>query len=500
MDINTARQTLDDIERKLYAYKHAMAIISNDAETAAPAESQQGRGVALGILSGEAYKLTTSAELAAAAEYVLSHKDEADAELLRRAEIIKRDARETACIPIDEYTAFTELTNESYYVWYNAKLNNDFASYAPYLEKLVETMKRFSKYIDPEKDTYDYLLDSFEEGTSREYYDKFFDDVKAVLVPLIAKINDKKQPDSDWLQNGSYPVEGQRRLTELMFDAFCLDRNHCTCAETEHPYTNGTDSQNVRITTHYHTEDPTSSLFSVIHEGGHANYELHINPEYDYNCLGGGVSMAVHESQSRFYENYVGRSREFVEWLWPRFAEIFPEQTAGHTAEEFYRIVNAARPSLIRTEADELTYSMHIVIRYEIEKKLFAGEIAVADLPAEWNRLYKEYLGVDVPDDTRGILQDVHWSGAQFGYFPTYSLGTAYSAQILETLKKELDFKTLVAADNMHPIIDWLSERIYRFGCLNKPATYVPAITGEPFSAKYYTDYLTEKYTELYNL
>ena len=210
--------------------------------------------------------------------------------------------------------------------------------------------------------------------------------------------------------------------------------------------------------------------------------------------------MAMHESQSRFWENFVGRSKSFVQMFWPKFQELFPEETKGHTAEELYRCVNLAKPSLVRTEADELTYSLHILIRYEIEKKLFSGELAVEDIPAAWNEKYQEYLGITVPNDSEGCLQDVHWSQGSFGYFPTYSLGTAYSAQILETMRKELDFDGLVAANDLQPILDWLTERIYRFGSLKKPATYVPEITGEPFTAKYYTDYLTKKYTELYDL
>ncbi|MBR0451533.1 MAG: carboxypeptidase M32 [Oscillospiraceae bacterium] len=499
MDINTAKHTLDEIERKQFAYKYVLATVMNDASTVAPPESYTARGTAFGILSGETFKLQTSPELKEAVYYLYENKDEAGPEYFRRAELLRENIRKMENIPIEEYMAYSELLNTAHVAWLNAKKNNDFASFAPFIRKIVDTQIRFASITDPDKDPYDVALDAHEEGTDREYYDRFFDEVKATLIPLIAKINEKEQPDNSWLKV-SYPVEVQKKLSDIVMDTFHLDRNHCVLGETEHPYTNGACSQDVRITTHYYENDPVASVFSVIHEGGHANYELHVNPEYDYNVLSGGASMAMHESQSRFWENYVGRSENFIQAFWPRFRETFPEQTKRHTAEELYRCVNLAHPSLVRTEADELTYSLHIIIRYEIEKKLFSGELAIEDIPAAWNEKYKEYLGITVPNDTLGCLQDVHWSQGSFGYFPTYSLGTAYSAQILDTMRKELDFDQLVRNNDLEPILNWLTEHIYRFGCLKKPGTYVPDITGKPFTAKYYTDYLTEKFSKLYDL
>lgn len=499
MDMTVAKERLDAYEKHLFAFNHAMAVMITDAETAAPSESFEARGVSMGVLSEEMFKYSTDPENIALIEEIYEHRDEADPELARRSELLMKQLKELRCIPMDEYVGYNQLLNESNYVWLKAKANNDFASFAPYIRKIIDTMKHFAELTDPGKDPYDVALDSHEEGTSKEYYDAYFNEVKAVLVPLIAKINACEQPDTSWLEV-SYPIDQQRKFSQLVMDAFRIDKTHCTIGETEHPFTNGSCSQDVRITTHYHEHAPVSSLYSVIHEGGHANYELHVNPDYDYNCLGGGCSTALHESQSRFWENYVGRSREFTGWLWDTFKELFPEQCEGHTAEDFYRGINKAQPSLIRTEADELTYSMHIIIRYEIEKKLFSGELEVEDIPAEWARLYKEYLGVDVPDDTRGALQDVHWSQGSIGYFPTYSLGTAYSAQILDTMRKDLDVDALLAKDDVQPIMDWLTEKLYRFGSLPKPGDVIPAITGKPFTAKYYTDYLTKKFSELYGL
>ena len=499
MDLQQAKERLDALELKNFAYNFAMSTIMTDTETVAPKESHEPRGIAMGILSGEQFQLQTSDETLEVVNTLFDNKDSLDEEYARRAEILKEDLDKIKKIPMEEYTAYTELMNASSYTWVKAKNNNDFASFAPFIEKIIETQKRFNALTDPDKDPYDVQLDAHEEGTDRTYYDAFFNELKETLVPLIAKIRQCEQPDNRWLKQ-TYPLSVQRDLSDFVMDAFYLDKNHCSIGETEHPFTGGTSSRDVRITTHYYEKDPVASLYSVIHEGGHANYELHVNPAFDTNCLGGGASMAMHESQSRFWENYVGRSRAFVEWFFPYFQHFFPDQTKGHTAEEFYRCVNMAMPSLVRTEADELTYSMHVLIRYELEKQLFNGSLKVKDLPEAWNAAYQEYLGVQVPNDSVGVLQDVHWSQGMFGYFPTYSLGTAYSAQILETLKKELPFDELVAKNELKTILQWLSDRIYRFGRLHKPGTFVPDITGAPFTAKYYTDYLTKKFSELYHL
>ena len=499
MDITKAKEVLDSFERERYAYFYAMSTIELDATTVAPPETQEGRSIALGILSKRMHELTSSDELWEAVNALCDNEKEAGEIYFRRAELLRRSLADSRVVPTDEYVAYSQLLSQASYVWHKAKLASDWASFEPIVEKLVETQKHFAELAHPGEDPFDVALDKYEEGTSREYYDAYFSELKETLIPLIAKVRAAEQPDDSWL-HVPYPIEQQKKLSQILMDAFCLDRNHCAIGETEHPFTGGTSSKDVRITTHYYEDMPLASVYSVIHEGGHANYELHVDPAYDSTVLAGGCSMAVHESQSRFWENYVGRSREFTDWLWPRFRELFPEQTAGKTADDFYRCVNKAQPSLIRTEADELTYSMHVIIRYEIEKMLFAGEITVKQLPETWNRLYKEYLGIDVPNDRQGVLQDSHWSGGSFGYFPTYSLGTAYSAQILQTMKKDLDFSALVAADDMKPILDWLTERIYRHGHFIKPGDVVPSICGEPFSAKYYAEYLTDKFSKLYNL
>ena len=278
-----------------------------------------------------------------------------------------------------------------------------------------------------------------------------------------------------------------------------LDRSHCTIGETEHPYTLEFNNKDVRITTHYHEDNMDFSMYSVIHEGGHAKYELGIADELQYTCLAGGVSMGVHESQSRFYENLIGRSLPFIQAVFPKMKEFFPEQLAGVTAEQFYRAVNKAQPSLIRTEADELTYCLHVMVRYEIEKQLIGGTLAVKDVPETWNRLYKEYLGVDVPDDSQGCLQDSHWSGGSFGYFPSYALGSAYGAQMLRNMEQDMDVWGPVSKGDLSGVSAWLGEKVHRHGGLMEPADVVKNACG-PFDPTVFADYLEKKYSQLYAL
>ena len=259
------------------------------------------------------------------------------------------------------------------------------------------------------------------------------------------------------------------------------------------------NNQDVRITTNYKEDSVADSMYSVIHEGGHAKYELGIRDEFQYTVLAGGVSMGVHESQSRFYENIIGRSRAFVEAIFPKMQEFFPEQLGDVTAEQMYRAVNKVQPSLIRTESDELTYSLHVMIRYEIEKQLIGGTLEVKDVPKVWNRLYKEYLGVDVPDDKHGCLQDSHWSGGSFGYFPSYALGSAYGAQMLQNMEKDIDVWGPVAKGDLSAVSGWLMDKVHQYGSFLEPADVVKNACGT-FDPSVYTDYLTKKYTELYHL
>ncbi len=498
MELNEALAALEAIQKKLYAYNAASSALHLDGDTVAPRDTAEGRGVALGVLAGERHRIMTSPELKQTLAVLEEHKDELDLLHARQAEELGRSVRQLTRIPAEEYMACAQLANQAGDVWKRAKEQSDFQLFRPYLEKLVDYNRRFAGYYDPAKAPYDALLNEYERGVDTAYLDSFFSALREKLVPLIRAVGEKPQPDVSFLHR-HYPVEQQRKFSDYLMQVLDLDRAHCGIGETEHPFTLNFNSKDVRITTHYYENDLASSMYSVIHEGGHARYELDVDPQVEYTVLAGGVSMGVHESQSRFYENIIGRSRPFIEAIYPKVKAFFPEQLGDVTADMFWRAVNKAEPSLIRTEADELTYSLHVMVRYEIEKALIGGTLEVKDVPETWNRLYKEYLGVDVPDDAHGCLQDSHWSGGSFGYFPSYALGSAYGAQMLANMEKDMDVWGPVARGDISHITAWLTEKVHKYGCLLTPAQVVQNACGT-FDPAYYTDYLTRKYTELYGL
>ncbi len=498
MDLTIALEKLDELQKKMYAYGAANSALYLDSVTVAPKDTSEGRGVAMGILAGEEHKLFASPETGEMLDCLESNRDKLDARQARQTELLRRSYTQLSRIPADEYMEYAMLTNEASDVWHRAKEQNDFELFRPVLEKLVAFNRKFAGYYDSTKAPYDALLNEYERGMTMEKLDAFFAALREKIVPVIRAVGEKPQIDDGFLHK-HYPVEIQRKFSDYLMEVMGLDRAHCGIGETEHPFTLNFNSQDVRITTHYVEDSLAESMYSVVHEGGHALYERGVDPQNDYTVLAGGVSMGIHESQSRFYENLIGRSRAFVYAIFPKVKEFFPQQLKDVDAEMFYRAVNKAQPSLIRTEADELTYSLHIMVRYEIEKQLIGGTLAVGDIPAEWNRLYKEYLGIDVPDDKRGCLQDSHWSGGSFGYFPSYALGSAYGAQMLRNMEKDVDVWGSVGKGDLAPVTAWLREKVHQYGSLLEPAQIVENACGV-FDPTVYTDYLTEKYSELYGL
>lgn len=498
MEMQEALAKLSELQKKLYAYQAADSALYLDGTTVAPKDTAEGRGVALGILAGERHKLFSAPEVGELLDFLWERKDELEHPVRRQVEELRRSYAQLTRIPADEYMEYAMLTNEASDVWHRAKEQSDFELFRPLLEKLVAFNIKFAGYYDSTKAPYDALLNEYERGVDMAYLDGFFATLRQRIVPLLHAIGEKEQPDDSFLRR-HYPAERQRKFSDYLMEVLGLDRAHCTIGETEHPYTLEFNNKDVRITTNYNEDDVGSSMYSVIHEGGHAKYELGIEDGVQYTCLAGGVSMGVHESQSRFYENLIGRSLPFIQAVFPKMQEFFPEQLADVTAEQFYRAVNKAQPSLIRTEADELTYCLHIMVRYEIEKQLIGGTLAVKDVPGTWNRLYKEYLGVDVPDDKQGCLQDSHWSGGAFGYFPSYALGSAYGAQMLKNMERDIDVWGPVSKGDLSQVSGWLREKVHKFGGLLEPADVVKNACGQ-FDPNLFADYLEEKYTQLYNL
>ena len=498
MELNKALEELALLQKKMYAYNVATSAIYLDAVTVAPKDTAEGRGVALGILAGESQKVFTAPEVGELLAFLKEHMEELEPAVARQVVVLDRNYKQLSLIPAEEYMEYAMLTNESDAVWHRAKEESNFELFRPVLEKMVAFNIKFAGYYDSTKKPYDALLNEYERGVDMEYLDKFFGTVREKLVPLIHRISQAEQIENSFLFR-YYPVEQQRKFSDYLMEVMGMDRSHSTIGETEHPFTLNFNNKDVRITTNYKENNLVDSMFSVIHEGGHGLYELGISDDLQYTCLAGGVSMGVHESQSRFYENLIGRSRSFIEAIFPKMQEFFPEQLADVTAEQMYRAVNRVEPSLIRTEADQVTYCLHVMIRYEIEKALFSGDMEVKDIPKHWNRLYKEYLGVDVPDDKHGCLQDSHWAGGMFGYFPTYALGSAYGVQMFQNMEADVDVWGDVAKGDLSKVTAWLKEKVHQYGGLKEPRDIVKNACGE-FDPTVYTDYLVKKYTEIYGL
>lgn len=494
-----AQEALEKLEKTRAAYTHALGLLELDGAATAPSDSWEGRGITAGVLSEAMYNLISDEKNADLISYLRENASRLDDVTKRKVEVIAREYNQLNRIPAEEYVAYTVLLNDAQAIWEKAKNENDFSLFCPSLEKIVEFNRKFARYYNPDIPPYDALLNEYEEGMTMEVLDAFFQQLRSAIVPLLEKIQAKTNPVAAFVGR-RYPADQQRAFSDYLMDVMGLDRTHCGLAETEHPFTINYNSKDVRITTHYYEDNLLPSMYSVIHEGGHALYELNADPRFDYTALMGGVSMGVHESQSRFYENLIGRSKPFIRAIFPKVKAFFPEQMADVDEDIFYRAVNRAEPSLVRIEADEVSYCLHIMVRYEIEKQLIAGTLEVKDVPAEWNRLYKEYLGLDVPSDALGCLQDIHWAGGSIGYFPSYALGSAYGAQMLHVMEQEL---TGIWADvekgDLSRITGWLKEHIHKFASLKKPGQLFEDACGK-FDAKYYTDYLTEKYSKIYNL
>ena len=498
MTIEQAREKLYALQAKLAAYNHATAVLYYDGATTAPRGTGANRAQTMAVLSGEIYSLSTGRETVELLELLDANKAELAEKEQRMVFLMLKSIRQMQKIPADKYIELQKLISEADDVWHTAKEEDNFEMFLPYLEKMFDMYRQIADWCAPGKDPYDYWLGEFEDGLDKAKCDGFFATMRSRIVPLLKKISEKPQLDDSCIK-GDFPQELQHQLSLYIMDVMGLDKNHCGISTTEHPFTTTLGSHaDVRITTKYHEDDFSNSLYSVVHEGGHALYEMGVADEFAFTVLDGGVSMGIHESQSRFYENYIGRSREFIACIFPKLKEVFP-QLADFTAEDVYKAVNRVQPGLIRIEADELTYCLHIMVRYELEKRIMAGELKVKDLPEEWNRMYKEYLGVDVPSNKKGVLQDSHWSGGNIGYFPSYALGSAYGAQFLEKMKETVDFEECVKNGNLAPINDWNRQHIWQYGQLYTPTQILQKTVGS-FDPTVFADYLENKFTELYNL
>jgi len=394
----------------------------------------------------------------------------------------------------------SETTSKAEAVWAEARKNNDFSLFLPMLRKIVELKRKEAELIGFKDSPYDALLDVYEPGMTAREIEMIFSELRDFLVPFLSRIMKSKSKVRNILK-GKFPIEKQVKFNRMVAEKLGFDFEAGRLDMSTHPFTTQFHPGDVRITTRYSDRDPFYSIGSTIHESGHALYEQGIPMENFGSPLGDSVSLGVHESQSRMWENIIGKSENFWRYFFPRLKRIFPQNFAKTEIKDIYGYVNAVRPSLIRTEADEVTYNLHIIMRFEIEKDLIEGSIAVEDLPKIWNSKVKEYFGIDVPSDTLGVLQDVHWSGGLFGYFPTYALGNLYSAQFYAAAKRDiLNLDREMKAGQFAHLLEWLRKNIHVHGKLFSAEELVMRATGERLNAQYFMDYVSEKYSKIYGL
>ena len=494
-------EALDALEEKLYALNYAVGEIGTLAEIIDPDKATADRGIALGRLQQEIQELVVSPETGALLDRLAKHAETLGSTRAAQVKIMRRDRAQIVDVPVEMQRAFVELTNESNDVWVKAKQANDWAAFEPYLQRIVDSMLEIAKARNAEADPYDVWLGDYEYGATREFYDNFFATVREGIVPLLAATQASRHQPSDACMKGTFDESRQWALAHDLVKLEGVNTDALWLGATEHPFMGGPSSNFVVIAGHVHTDDILSNVYSILHEGGHALYEQNVNPAIARTSLGGGTSMGMHEAQSRFFENIIGRSRAFARPLLETMQQHFKGQLSRVTPGQLYMAANVVRPSLIRTEADELTYPLHILVRYEIEQMLFSGEAKAKDVPRIWKQLYKDYLGVDVPNDTLGALQDTHWAFGGLGYFPTYALGNAYGAQLRHQMLSEgIDIDGACAAGDLFPIREWLRSRIWTHGRTKDAGELIEDACGEPFSPSYYIDYLTEKFSAIYQL
>ena len=478
----------------------AMALLNWDAMVNMPKEAAEYRGEMLGYLSAQSYKLITSSKIK---EFIDYFNDLDKLDDVTRAMVVnaKKNYDKIKRIPEHEYREFTIAASNSTAAWEEAKEKDDFSIYEPHLKKIVDYKRRFVEYFGYEDNKYNTLLDEYEAGLTTKKLDEVFTEVRDAIIVLLDKIKlSGYEPNTDFFK-GKFAKEEQKEFSEFVLEKMGYDfTSRGRIDESTHPFTTNFGNKDVRITTHYYEEDFTSALFSSIHEGGHGIYEQNVDSDLKGTLLASGASMGIHESQSRFYENIIGKSKEFWIYFYEEAKKIF-SQFGDISLEEFYKGLNHVEPSLIRTEADELTYSLHIIIRYEIEKQLINGDIEVEDLPRVWNEKYKEYLGIEPGNDSQGVLQDIHWSDGSFGYFPSYALGNLYGAQFLNKMKQDIpNLYQDLEKGNLISIFQWLKENIHKHGAVYEPGELIKKVTGEELTAKYFIDYLNTKFSSIYNL
>lgn len=489
-------QKIDDLNK-------ALSLMYWDRETNMPKGGMAERILQMTTLSSMSHELSTSDEMGeliglAEDEQKDASYDSLKASLLR---VLRRQYDDASKLSADYVARASAVSGQASEAWVQARANDDFEAFRPWLEQVVELCQELAAQYGYEDEAYDALLDKYETGMKTAEVRAIFDRVKAELVPLREAIDASTITIDDAILHQPYDVEKQKVFAHYIAAAVGYDFNRGHLGTVVHPFATSFSRNDARITTRWYPNFLNPSLFGALHESGHAMYEQGTHPDFSRTPLARGTSLGIHESQSRMMENLVGRSRGFWSAHFPKLRETFPAALGNATAEDFYRAINKTQPSFIRVEADELTYNFHIILRFELEQAMLNGDLAAADLPAAWNDKMSELLGVVPPNNSEGCLQDVHWTRPGFGYFPTYALGNLYAAQFFETAAaQDPTIAPSLQQGDTAPLLAWLRENIHQHGRKYTPGELVVRVTGQPLGHEAFIRYATEKFSDLYGL
>ena len=480
----------------------ATAVLGWDQQVNMPPEGGAARGQQLATLGKIAQEKFISDEVGRLIEDLKKEFAGADpasdeAAMLR---VVSRDYDKAIRVPPEFVAEQAVASSKAFEAWVEAKGKSDFSIFLPHLEKNLELVKKYISFFPPADHPYDTLLDDYEPGMKTADVKQIFDGLRPKQVKLLKAIASVKQVRDDFL----HKKYSEKKIIDFGVDVitrYGYDWSRGRQDKAPHPFQTTFSLGDVRITTRFEPDNPTASLFSTLHESGHAMYEQGVNPAYERTALMGGTSLAVHESQSRMWENLVGRSLPFWEHFFPIFKKAFPSQLDGVGLKAFYKAINKVEPTFIRVNADEATYNMHIMLRLELEIAMVEGRVDLKDLPELWNTKMREYLGITPPNDAKGVLQDVHWSYGAIGYFSTYALGNLVSAQLWEKINKDIkNLDDQIRKGDFSELLGWLREKIHRHGQKFEPQDLVKKVTGSRITPEPYVRYLTKKYSEIYGL
>jgi carboxypeptidase Taq len=489
---------IHELSKQTRTLQGIVSLLDWDQETYMPPGASLIRAEQLKTMAGIIHREKTSRKFAGALSKVIDlpsgqilAKDLSPAQMAAAKEWRREYLHDTSLPPafVEE---FAQTTSQSITAWRHAKNENSFQKFAPFLEKIISLCRKKADYLGYEKHPYDALLDLYEPETTTEYVDQLFSYLRDQLTPMIKKIVQK--PVEDDFLFGNWDSSKQMEFGKKILDAMGYDPTNGRVDFSSHPFSSSSHPSDSRITTRIHPNSLMSNIFVLLHEGGHALYEMGL-PQEEYGTpLGDARSLGVHESQSRWWETRIGMTRPFWQHFFPLLQETFRGQLDHVSLDSFYRAINKIKPSMIRVEADEMTYPLHVILRFELEKSLIEGSLSVRDIPEAWNAKMKEYLGICPSTNAEGCLQDIHWSMGAFGYFPTYTLGNLYAAHLFEKFAKDHPhWEERVAKGELGFIREWLHEKIYQYGCRFPSQELLLKATGQPFSAQAYIEYLTKK-------